>query len=228
VARRVRDGGVLHVFGTGHSHLLTEELFSRAGGATFVSPVFDPALMVTAGSGRSSRTERLHGYAETVLAGVDLRPGDAVLVVSNSGRNAVPVEAALYARERGCFVIGLVSAEHAASVTSRHRSGAVLGDVVDVVLDSHAPAGDAALQLPGHDDRYGPTSTILCATLAHTLTCLVVEELASTGEEPPVLRSANSDGTDEVNRRRKARYAGRIPALGAAPHDRTGEPPRCC
>lgn len=221
VADRVRAGGVLHVFGSGHSHLISEELFARAGGATFVSPVFDPALMVTGGYGRSTRTERLHGYADAVLAGVDLRAQDAVLVVSNSGRNAVPVEAALIARHHGCFVIGLSSLEHTHSVDSRHESGRKLADVVDVVLDSHAPAGDAVLQLGGDGDRYGPTSTILGATLVHTLVCMVIERLDRLGEEPPVLRSSNLDGSAEVNRSRKARYTGRIHLLGGRPDETT-------
>ncbi|WP_405098151.1 SIS domain-containing protein [Micromonospora sp. NBC_01412] len=223
VAEKVRSGGVLHVFGSGHSHLITEELFTRAAGVTFISPVFDPALMVTGGYERSTRTERLHGYAEAVLAGADLREHDIVLIVSNSGRNAVPVEAALFSRKRGCFVIGLTSVQHSASVESRHRSGKKLADVVDVVLDSHAPAGDAVLEVGQSGDRYGPTSTILGAAVAHTLLCLVVEELVRLGEEPPVLRSANLDDSDNVNALRKARYVGRIPGLGGPAHPTTAE-----
>ena len=104
---------------------------------------------------------------------------------------------------------------------SRHDSGRKLADVVDVVLDTHAPVGDAVLQLGGGGDRYGPTSTILGATLAHTLVCMVIERLDALGEEPPVLRSSNLDGSAEVNRLRKVRYTGRIPLLGGLPDDAT-------
>ncbi|QBI19686.1 sugar isomerase domain-containing protein [Egibacter rhizosphaerae] len=213
LADRVRDGGVLHVFGTGHSHIVAEELFARAGGPAFVNPILDETLMLHAGGGLSTRAERLPGYARVVLDGHDLRPGDALLVVSNSGRNAVPVEAALRGRELGLLTLALTSFGHSSSVTSRHGSGQRLMDVVDVALDNRADPGDGQLELPGSGARYGPTSTVVGTALAQTLVCMVVETLDGQGHTPPLIRSANLDDSDEQNRARKAPYLDRIPAL---------------
>lgn len=213
VAARVRAGGILHTFGTGHSVLIAEELYGRAGGPTFVNAIFDETLALPGEMAKSTRAERLPGYAAVVLEGAGLREGDAMLIASNSGRNAVPVEAAEYARDRGVYTVGLTSRQHSSAVSSRSPSGRKLMDIVDVVLDNDAVAGDARLELPGTAERYGPTSTVVGAALAQTLICQVIEELAAAGEEPPLLRSANLDGSDAENRRRIARYADRIPGF---------------
>lgn len=213
LAGRVRDGGILHVFGTGHSHILAEELFARAGGPTFVNPILDETLMLHGGVGKSSRAERLSGYARVVLDDHDLRPEDALLVVSNSGRNAAPVEAALRGRELGLATLAITSFAHSRSFASRHSSGRRLLDVVDVAFDNAGEVGDAQLTLADGGERYGPTSTVVGAVLAHTLLCTVIERLAAMGQAPPLLRSANLDGSEEHNRARKANYLHRIPAL---------------
>lgn len=212
LAARVGEGGILHVFGTGHSHILAEELFARAGGPAFVNPILDETLMLHAGVGRSSRAERLPGYARVVLDGQDLRPQDALLVVSNSGRNPVPVEAALRGRELGLATLAITSFAHSRAFPSRHASGQRLLDVVDVAFDNAGEVGDAQLTLED-GERYGPTSTVVGAVLAHTLLCGVTERLAATGQAPPLLRSANLDGSEEHNRASKAGYLDRIPAL---------------
>ena len=208
----VLAGGILHVLGTGHSHILAEELFARAAGPTFVSPILDETLMLHAAPGLSTRAERLHGYAEVVLAGHDLRAQDVMILVSNSGRNAVPIEAALYAKDRGLYTIAITSVRHSGAVSSRHSDGRKLMDVADMVLDTHAPLGDGQLALAS-GDTYGPTSTILGAVLGHTLLSLTIEELDRRGEEPPLLRSSNLDGSEDANARRKAMYSERIAAL---------------
>ena len=136
-----------------------------------------------------------------------------MILASNSGRNAVPIEAARYAADRGLYTIAITSVSHSRAVPSRHGSGRRLMDVVDTVLDTHAPAGDGQLALAS-GEAYGPTSTILGAVLGHMLLCLAIEELDRRGEEPPLLRSSNLDGSEDANARRKAMYRERIPALG--------------
>lgn len=208
----VLDGGIVHVLGTGHSHILAEELFARASGPTFVNPILDETLMLHAAPGLSTRAERLHGYAEVVLAGHDLRAQDVMILVSNSGRNAVPIEAALYAKDRGVYTIAITSVRHSSNVPSRHSSGSKLMDVADIVLDTHAPLGDGQLTLAS-GESYGPTSTILGAVLGHTLLGLAIEELDRRGEDPRLLRSSNLDGSEDANVRRKAMYSDRIGML---------------
>jgi uncharacterized phosphosugar-binding protein len=198
-------GGVVHVFGTGHSHIVAEELFARAAGPTFVQAILDESLMLHTRPGLSTRTERLSGYAEAVLEGYDLRPEDVMIVASNSGRNAVPVEATMYAAARGLTTIAMTSVAHSSLVASRHESGRKLMDVADIVIDTGAPAGDGCLRL-GSGERYGPTSTALAIVLGHTMLSLVVEELDRRGDEPPLLRSANLDGSDAINAARKNAY----------------------
>lgn len=213
LANSVGSGGVIHVLGTGHSHIVAEEMFARAGGPLFVNPILDDSLMLHSGGGMSTRTERLPGYAAVVLDGHDLRPYDLMLVVSNSGRNAVPVEAALYAHERSLHTLAITSVAHSSSVDSRHPSGKKLMDVVDTVLDNFGVPGDAQLQLDSTDAMYGPSSTIVGCTLGQVLLSLTIEELDRRGTAPEVLLSANLDATVEGSSARRDAYRDRVRAL---------------
>lgn len=206
----IAGGGLLYTFGTGHSYYLAAEPFARAGGLWPVQVVACSNLSMLDGSARSGRTERLEGYAACLLADYDLRPGDVMLVISNSGRNAAPIEAALYARERGLRVIALTNCTHSLAEPPRHPSGQRLLDVADVVLDNCGVHGDASVELEGLDLKVGPTSTIMGATLIHALMTEVVANLLARGIEPPVLISGNVEVPD-----RERRYA-RLATYGRA------------
>jgi uncharacterized phosphosugar-binding protein len=192
-AQRLMAGNILHVFGTGHSHILAEEVFFRAGGLVQVNAILDPALMLHLSASKSTDLERLENYARIVLQRYDLRQGDVLLVVSNSGRNAVPIEAALYARQHGLHVIAMTSAAAYAALPSRHPSGKKLGDVADIVIDTCVPEGDAALSLPGLEQRFGPLSTILGSALIQAYVCAIIETMHRHQVQPRVLISANVD-----------------------------------
>ncbi|RCK76840.1 MAG: hypothetical protein ANABAC_3265 [Anaerolineae bacterium] len=192
-AQRLMAGNILHVFGTGHSHILAEEVFFRAGGLVQVNAILDPALMLHLSASKSTDLERLENYARIVLQRYDLREGDVFLVVSNSGRNAVPIEAALYAREHGLLVIAMTSATAYAALPSRHPSGKKLTDVADIVIDTCVPEGDAALSLPGLEQRFGPLSTILGSALIQAYICAIIETMLKHQVQPRVLISANVD-----------------------------------
>ncbi|MCS7248971.1 MAG: SIS domain-containing protein [Anaerolineales bacterium] len=192
-AQRLIAGNILHVFGTGHSHILAEEIFFRAGGLVQVNAILDPALMLHLSASKSTDLERLQNYARIVLERYDLQEGDVLLVVSNSGRNAVPIEAALYGKEHGLHVIAMTSAAAYAALPSRHPSGKKLADVADIVIDTCVPEGDASLSLPGLEQRFGPLSTILGATLIQALVCATIEEMLRHQVQPKVLISANVD-----------------------------------
>jgi uncharacterized phosphosugar-binding protein len=209
LADSVAGGGVLHLFGAGHSQLVTLDAFLRAGGLACVNPIVDPALAPAAGPG-IAQVERTPGHAATVLQHEDLRPGEVVVVVSNSGVNPVPVEVALGCRDRGLLVVALTNVEQAKATAARHPSGAKLHELADVVLDNRCPTGDAAVALAG-GDAVGPTTTVVGAAVVAALTARVAELLLERGATPPVLVSQNLDGRDagERNHQLLRAYRGR-------------------
>lgn len=212
IAGSLAAGGVLHAFGTGHSHCLAEELFHRAGGLIPVNALLDSRTMLHEGTMAATLTERLPGYAEAILSRYSLRAGEVMIVASNSGRNAVPVEMALGAQARGLKVIALTSVAHSSSQSPRHSSGKRLFEVADYVLDNCGEVGDAALALPGMDAKVSATSTVVGAALLGALVHATCEALLALGVEPPVLVSSNL-GAGEADARNQAlldRYAGRI------------------
>ena len=209
VAASVAAGGVLHVFGAGHSQLLALDAYARAGGLACVHPILDPALSPAAGL-EVARVERAEGRAAAILEGEDLRPGEVVVVVSNSGVNAVPVEVALGCRERGLRVVALTNLEQAKATAPRHASGAMLHELADVVIDNRCPPGDAAMELPS-GARVGPLTTVVGAAVVAALCARVAELLEQQGQIPPVLASQNLDGPSvaDHNAALMARYADR-------------------
>jgi uncharacterized phosphosugar-binding protein len=202
IADALQSDGMLHTFGTGHGHLLAEEIFYRAGGLVTVNAILDPTLMLHVSALASTDAERLSGYAEVVLERYTLNAGDVLIIASNSGRNAVPIEMALAVQKRGLRVIALTSMNHSQSEPSRHASGQRLYEIADVVLDNCGEVGDAALSVEGVAAKVGPTSTVIGAALLHALLYRVVEKLAARGFTPPVTISANIDhaAADEQSR----------------------------
>jgi uncharacterized phosphosugar-binding protein len=212
VAEAVARDRLLFVTGSGHSHMLAEEVFYRAGGLVAVHPILDPSLMLHDAAVSGSRLERLPGIAEVRLQAAGVGPGDVLVVASNSGRNAYPIEAADVGRELGARVIALTSLPHARSVASRHASGRRLFEVADLVLDTGVPAGDAAVSLDGLDVRVGPLSTVVGAALLNAVVVEAVAALLAGGRRPEVFESANVDaeGAERVD---LAAWSRRIPPL---------------
>jgi uncharacterized phosphosugar-binding protein len=190
VADALGDGKQFWVFGTGHSHLIAEELYGRAGGLAGVRAVLEPAMMLHEGLLKSSLLERLGGLAEVLLEIHEVGPGDVVLIASNSGRNAVPVEFAAGARQAGAKVIALTSLAHSTAVSSRAPGGQRLFELADVVIDNCGVPGDALIEVAG--SRTGSTSTVVGALLGQALVVEVVTLLADRGQTPNVLRSQNA------------------------------------
>src|SRR5829696_1030271 len=144
----IAAGGVVHVFGSGHSHMMAEEVFYRAGGLWAFNAMLDINL-TSFGTLKAGMVERTEGYATVVLDSFDVRPGEVVVIVSNSGINPVPIELAIEAGKRGITTIGMTSAERYGQAESRHSSGKKLVDVVDLVVDSRVPVGDGILEFEG-------------------------------------------------------------------------------
>ncbi len=209
----LRSGGVLHVFGSGHSHALAEEAYHRAGGLVPVNAIQEVFLTPLTPPATSSQLERVSGLAKIILDGHDLRPGEVLLVISNSGINTVPVEMALEGKARGLTVIALTSLAHSRGVPPRDASGRRLFEIADIVLDNCGEPGDAAVRYEGFSGKVAPTSLLAGAYIINSLVCRVVELFLAKGLTPPVYLSANVPGGDEHNRGLEAKYRGRIRGL---------------
>lgn len=207
VAANLAESGILHVFGSGHSNLLAQEMFYRAGGLAPVNAMLDVNLSVF-GTSRPTWVERLEGYAESIFASYDTRPGEVLLIISNSGINPVPIDMAIGARERGLIPVAVGSAAAYADTASRHSSGKSLFQVVDHVLDTCVPHGDAIID--AGNSYVGAVSTLLGSALLNMLTLEVMERM---GESAPVFVSQNIPGGDEANAALVARYRDRIPLM---------------
>jgi uncharacterized phosphosugar-binding protein len=211
VAEALGTGGVLHMFGCGHSHMLAEEGFFRAGGLAAVNPILDQRLSFFAGAIESTHAEREAGLAARLLERETVHAGDAAIVASNSGRNVVPIDMALLLQQRGVKVIGVTSVAHSQSVAARHPSGRKLYDIADVVIDTGTPPGDAAVELAGVGLRMGPLSTVVGAAIIHGIVIEAAARLIERGQTPPVLPSANVDSTSDSDLEGMLRrYADRI------------------
>ncbi|WSU85601.1 SIS domain-containing protein [Streptomyces globisporus] len=189
----IASGRQIWAFGTGHSHMLAEEIYFRAGGLAGVRPVLEPSLMLHEGPEKSSELERLTGLADVLLNTHPVTAGDIVIVASNSGRNAVPVEFAAGARERGAIVIAITSMAHAEAVASRVPDGRKLYQVADIVIDNCGIPGDACIPVEGTEHRTGATSTVTGALIIQAIVCEAVAALRQKGVDVPLLRSNNLD-----------------------------------
>jgi uncharacterized phosphosugar-binding protein len=198
-AARLEKGGILYVFGTGHSHVLAEEVYARAGGLIQAKAIVPHELTVDLDMQKSTLMERTDGLAEIVFATNKIRSCDALVIVSNSGRNAVPVQMALGAKKRGIFTIALTNLTHSKGVSSRDKSGKKLYELCDIVLDTCGPVGDALVPVPGKDYIVGPSSTIFGALVIEMMVCAVIEKIAADGKDLFLLKSGNVDGSDEHN-----------------------------
>jgi uncharacterized phosphosugar-binding protein len=213
IFQSLRGGGVLHVFGSGHSVAIAQEAFHRAGGLVPVNLIAEAVLSPLAAPAVSGKMERLPGVASVILDRHDLRPGEVLIVVSNSGINAVPVEMALEGKARRLAVIALTSLAHSRAVPGRHPSGKRLFEIADLCLDNGGEEGDAAVAYPGWRGKVGPTSVVAGTFLMNRLTCGVVERFLAAGLTPPIYMSANLPGGDEHNRRLEEQYRARIKLL---------------
>lgn len=210
IALTIQQGGIIHLFGCGHSHILTEEVYYRAGGLVPVQPILHEPLMLHKSAVKSSELEKENDYAETFMVHHDIREQDMVFVISTSGRNPVPVDVACIAKEKGAYVVGITSIEYAKSETSRHKSGNYLFEVVDIVINNHAPVGDALLSHENVLVNFTPSSTVVGSAILNGIFADAIVNMAENGFQPPVLLSGNIKGADVHNSALIKKYSDRI------------------
>lgn len=212
IADTVAAGGRLFAFGAGHSSLAAQDVVYRAGGFALMNLLAVPGVVgvdvmpATLGSA----LERVDGLAGAVLDSSPARAGDVLVIVSLSGRNALPVEMAMNARALGLKVIGVTSVAYAKETKPRHVSGTFLKDHCDIVLDSKIAVGDAELTHKGIEAPFAPASTVVTCALMQATMAAAAEQLVERGIEPPLLRSGNVDGGHEWNGRVMNEYRDRI------------------
>ncbi|HEY8415206.1 MAG TPA: SIS domain-containing protein [Thermaerobacter sp.] len=220
IAELVRSGGVVHVFGAGHSHMLAEEAFARAGGLVPTTAILDPGFMVFGGFRKNSALERLEGFGRLVFENYDTRPGEILVVNSQSGKNVAPVEVALAAREKGLRVAAITSLEHSRAVPPGHPSGKKLYEVADWVIDNGCPLGDAALDFGPGRPRVAPLSSVAAIAIWNMIVAEVAAILAeeagpvedgsaAAGADFPFWVSANVQGGNAYNERYFRQYGPR-------------------
>jgi uncharacterized phosphosugar-binding protein len=200
----VAAGGVIHVFGSGHSEVVAREIIGRAGGLVCVTAVPDPT---------GGFIENLPGYGTKLAERYDrqyqFRPGEVLIAISNSGKNCSPIEVALHAKSRGLTVVALSCLAMSRATPSQHPSGKKLFEVTAHVLDNGGVTGDAIVEVGG-GVMAGPTSTFIGCSVLNWLMLSTVEWLVKNGHTPPLLRSQNLPGAIEHNRALGQKYAGRL------------------
>jgi len=209
MAEAIEAGGLIRIFGTGHSRLLAEEIFFRAGGLAPTDAILEDSVSGYHDVSKSELTERIEGYGQLIVEHRRLAAPDVLIIVSQSGRNAVPIDVASAARARSVRTIGITSIAHASAQPSRHSSGRHLHEVVDLAIDNGAPAGDCAVTLT-NGVPVGPLSGVLGAAIVQTLVIGAADRLLADGVDPPVFRSGNVDGGREVSQRLLDQYWDRI------------------
>ena len=201
VADTLAAGGTIHAFGTGHSHMLAEELYYRAGGLVRVHPILVEGLMLHLGGERSTELERIPALAEVIVRDHPMAPGDVLIVASNSGGNPVGSTLARVARDGGVHVIAIESRAHATSAVRRTTGVERLHDIAELVIDNGGRPGDAVVEVDGLTARVGPTSTVVGAAIVNAVVAEAVERLLARGVTPEVYVSANVEGGDRANAR---------------------------
>jgi len=212
LADAIEGNGRIFAWGSTHSATTMQDIYLRAGGLALINAIFIPGLeaLHTMPFGITSKIERLQGYAEIVLDYTPIRKGDVLIVVSVSGRNAVPIEFAKVAKERRIKVIAITGLDYSKSVEPRYPDGKNMYEYADVVLDNKAIAGDAIMEAEGMKQKFCPASGITSTAVLQCMVAATVEELLARGITPPVFMAQNVDGGEEYNKKMLAENRDRI------------------
>jgi uncharacterized phosphosugar-binding protein len=209
-ADRIARGGLVFLFGNGHSRMMCEEMIPRQGCYPGFVALVELALsnhanIVGANGLRAPlHLEKFEGYAEEILKGFKFGPHDAMIVISTSGIRPVIVEMALGAKKRGLPVVGILSVAHCRQAASGHSTGKKLLDVADIVIDNQCPPGDCIVELEGLEWRTGPTSTVTGGMIMNMIRCGTAERLLQKGFKPTLLPShqfvGNTSAQEQLER----------------------------
>ena len=195
-AATILAGRMVHVFGSGHSRIMVEEMWPRYGSFPGFNPIVELSLsfhnLVVGANGQRQAMflENVSGLAERILRNFDLSEKDSALVISSSGCNIVPIEMAGEFQRRGVRVVAIISRAHSEASTSKRADGKKLQDFADIVLDTGAPVGDAMVKIEGLDTPVAPGSTVGGCLLVNSIKAEVAARLTRAGQPPKVLSGA--------------------------------------
>lgn len=206
IAKTIEEDKIIHVCGTGHSHMVGLELFIRAGGLANVNAMLDSVFLTSDGARRSCELERLPGMAKIIWDNHKIEKGDIIIIISNSGRNAVPIEMAMLAKEKKLKIVVITSIEQSKQSKSRHESGKKLYEFADILIDNHVPTGDGSIKIG--DVKTGSLSTLSGILIVNTAVTEAMEICYKKGISLPVYGSQNIDGVN--NEELFNRFSGRI------------------
>jgi uncharacterized phosphosugar-binding protein len=199
-ARAIADGGLVHLFGTGHSRIPLEEMFPRYGSYAGFHPMaelsmtFHTQVVGVNGQRQAMFIERTEGLAEVILENFSFGPSDVMIVFSASGRTAVPIEMAMGAHERGLAVVIVTAVAESLAESPTHSTGTRLLDHADVLIDLGTPVGDALVTLEGLDTPVGPGSTLSNIVVVNEIKTQTAALLVERGITPAVITSATNVG----------------------------------
>ncbi len=228
-AESILRGRMVHLFGSGHSRILVEEMWPRYGSFPGFNPIVELSLsfhnLVVGANGQRQAMflENVSGLAERILRNFALSTEDTALVASSSGCNLVPIEMAMIFRQRGLKVVAIISRKHSEASKSRHPEGLKLQDFADLVLDTGAPVGDAMVTLDGLKTPVSPGSTVGGCLLVNSIKAELAQRLVKAGQPPKVLTSGALVGAEEATRLFESAYdehARRLARLYAGLGDR--------
>jgi len=211
-AETILAGRMVHLFGSGHSRILVEEMWPRYGSFPGFNPIVELSLsfhnLVVGPNGQRQAMflENVSGLAERILRNFDLSPKDSALVASSSGCNVVPIEMAEQFQKRGLKVVVIISRAHSEASASKHPAGRKLQDFADLVLDTGAPVGDAMVRVPGLDAPVAPGSTIGGCLLINLIKVEVAARLTKAGQPPKVLTAGALVGAPRATELFEAAY----------------------
>ena len=212
-ATSILDDKLVFTFGTGHGSFAAMEMFPRTGTVTGFRPIVESGLISfhrVLGDGGARQYRFIHaqeGYGRAILSSHQTDPGDTMLIFSHSGLNAVTLDIAVGAQERGMTVIGVTSIPHSSATPSRHSCGKRLFEIADIVIDTGIPLGDAAIAIPGVPGRTGATSTSVSIAIGHAINATTAELIAAAGRDPCLMVSPNTIGKEAANRQNDRNYA---------------------
>ena len=211
-SKSILSGRMVHLFGSGHSRILVEEMWPRYGSYPGFNPIVELSLtfhnQVVGANGQRQAMflENTHGLAEKILRNYDLNKTDSALITSSSGCNVVPIEIAQGFKDKGIKVVAIISREHSESSESRHKSEKKLQDFSDLVLDTGAPKGDAMTEVDGLDTPVSPGSTVGGCMIINAIKAEVADRLTKAGQPPNVLTAGAIAGKERATELFEAAY----------------------
>lgn len=211
-SKSILQGRMVHVFGSGHSRIMVEEMWPRYGSFPGFNPIVELSLsfhnLVVGANGQRQAMflENVPGLAARILRNFDINETDTALVISSSGCNVVPIEMAEIFQQKKVKVVAVVTSEHLHASTSKRTDGKKLSDFADIVIDTGAPAGDSMIYVDGLDTPVAPGSTLGGVLIINSIKARVAEILTQAGQLPKVLTAGCVVGNEKATALFEAAY----------------------